>query len=216
MSTFPSTSIWSNSLYSTPFSLQAAVCFCNLVHQPLMPSFKSIFTSENVVINFINMLKMDNLDLIWLSLSFFDCLSNEKELEMTFQENNGLSYLDAFQYHSNENIRSKSFQILQTFRIMPAWIVLMSFKYYCHKVIFHILIVIFMKYLYTMNWSDDLEFLILGVSHNFLLRRSSVKKFYTKNSFQIEWYILIRTKYSMYELSILFLISLSKCFVQRR
>ena len=35
-----------------------------------------------------------------------------------------------------------------------------------------------------MNWSDDLEFLILRVSHNFLLR-SLVKKFYTKNSFQV-------------------------------
>ena len=35
-----------------------------------------------------------------------------------------------------------------------------------------------------MNWSEDLEFLVLRVSHNFSLR-SSVKKFYTKNSFQI-------------------------------
>ncbi|XP_066914725.1 uncharacterized protein [Clytia hemisphaerica] len=94
---------------------EAAVCFCNLSHQPLMQHFKDILTSEDIVLIFMDFLRMDDLDLIWISLSYFDLLLNEDKMKIIFQKHNGLSYLEAFQHHPNENIRSKSFQVLQTF-----------------------------------------------------------------------------------------------------
>lgn len=99
---------------------EAAVCICNLSCQKNSCYFASC-CSENAVKSFLDFFKVHDADLIWLAMSFFEQYLQRRNKNRNghdtdyFLEGNGPSYLEAFEYHENEDIRQKAVYLLERF-----------------------------------------------------------------------------------------------------
>lgn len=93
---------------------EAGISLCNLLCHGHV--FFNLIVNENVIKCFIDFLKLPDVEIMYLALQFFEeVVSKYRTGNELFLECDGPSYLEALEYHENEDIRNKAIYLLETY-----------------------------------------------------------------------------------------------------